>query len=210
MNETVQKIETDNDSEDQMEWFDSVKPGIDSKKVAIAGVFAALSIAFSFIAEYLPRHPGWGIAYFDPVSIIWIVSFLIGGFWIGSTTAIAGTLGLFIFDPTGIGPVFKFAATYPMILVPYLGLLVIKQADDGSNLSHLGKLSVLMFFGLLLRLAFMIPMNLQIVPLFVPDLTPEYIIITVILLNILQSVWDTIFPYLIVHKTGVFENYRMW
>ena len=45
-------------------------------EIAGAAIFSALSIAISalIIANPLlvPRVPGWYIAYFDPISIIWI------------------------------------------------------------------------------------------------------------------------------------------
>ena len=53
------------------------------KKVVTASVLAALSIAVAPIASFVPRIPGWGIALFDPVSIFWVVAFLLGGYWVG-------------------------------------------------------------------------------------------------------------------------------
>ena len=69
------------------------------KQVVIASVLAALSIAVAPIASFVPRIPGWGIALFDPVSIFWVVAFLMGGYWVGIMSAFAGTFGLFLYDP---------------------------------------------------------------------------------------------------------------
>ncbi|TXT57713.1 MAG: conserved membrane protein of unknown function [Candidatus Thorarchaeota archaeon] len=209
MNDTIQQLDGDSENEDHIEWFDGVTSGIDSKRVAAAGILAALSIAIAPVAEFIPRIPGWGIALFDPVSIIWIIAFLIGGFWIGIVTTLAGTMGLFLYDPTGIGPFFKIVATLPMIVIPYLGLKLRRQADSGSNLASPRKYTVLMLVALLVRLSLMVPLNIIIVPLFF-DWGIEQIVQYTVILNVLQSLWDALVPYLVVYPTGLYRHYGMW
>jgi len=104
------------------------------KKIVIASVLASLSIAIAPVAEIVPRIPGWGIAIFDPVSFFWIISFLLGGIWVGLVSTIAGTMGLFLYDPTAVGPFFKLVATLPMILVPWYGVRKLKNTVGGESL----------------------------------------------------------------------------
>jgi hypothetical protein len=104
------------------------------KQVVTAGILASLSIAVAPTASMIARIAGWGIALFDPVSLFWIAAFLIGGRSVGIISMSAGTLGLFLYDPTGIGPVFKFFATLPMILVPSAGVLRRKSQEGGAAL----------------------------------------------------------------------------
>ncbi len=55
-----------------------------TRNIGASAVFGGLSIVLAAItAPYLPRMPGWGIAFIDPVSIIWITAYLIFGFFTG-------------------------------------------------------------------------------------------------------------------------------
>ncbi len=181
-----------------------------TRKVAVGGVLGALSIALAYTASFIPRIPGWGIALFDPVSLIWIMAFLIGGIEVGMITTYAGFFGLFLFDPTGIGPVFKFLATVPMILVPWLAMEFSKKNVGGQHLSSARTFSKYMIVAFIIRLGIMIPMNLLIVPIFFGLTDVNFIITYTLILNSLQSLWDALIPFYVVHKTRIFENFRMW
>ncbi|MGY5875604.1 MAG: hypothetical protein RTU30_07650 [Candidatus Thorarchaeota archaeon] len=179
------------------------------KRVAIAGVLAALSVAISPIAASLPRY-GWGIAYMDPVSWFWIVAFLIGGIDVGLLSMTAGTVALFAFDPTGIGPFFKILATAPMIFIPWLAVELRGRKEGGKFLSRKGRFAALMALGYIGRLGLMIPMNLYLVPLFVPGIGILEIIIITTVLNAVQSVTDALVPFIVVFRTKLFDYFRMW
>jgi hypothetical protein len=181
-----------------------------TRKVAVGGILGALSIVLSATATFIPRIPLWGIALFDPVSLIWIIAFLIGGIEVGIITTYAGFFGLFLFDPTGVGPIFKFLATVPMILIPWLGTQFSKSQLGGKQLSSAKTLSMYMIIGFVIRLGIMIPLNLVMVPLLFGMTDVTFIITYTLVLNSLQSFWDAVIPYMIVHKTSLFENFRMW
>ena len=188
------------------------------KQVVLASVLASLSIAIAPIADIVPRIPGWGIAIFDPVSVFWIISFLLGGFWVGLVSTAAGTMGLFLYDPTAIGPVFKLVATLPMIVVPWFGVHKLRSVVSGETLSNTEGESLsrpkfyvtLMFIAFLLRLALMVPINLAYGAIALPFLTQEFIISYAIILNSFQSIWDALIPFLIVYPTGIFKTFKMW
>ena len=181
-----------------------------TRKVAVGGVLGALSIALAATASFIPRIPGWGIALFDPVSLIWIIAFLIGGIEVGMITTYAGFFGLFLFDPTGVGPVFKFLATVPMILVPWLALNFSKRSVDGELLSSGKTFGKYMVIAYIIRLGLMIPLNLLIVPLFFGISDVSFIITYTLILNSVQSIWDAVIPFYVVHMTPVFKHFRMW
>jgi hypothetical protein len=154
--------------------------------------------------------PGWGIALFDPVSIFWIISFLLGGYWVGILCTFAGTVGLFLYDPTAIGPIFKLLATLPMILVPWIGVKKLESGKAGKALSRPKFYAMLMGLAFLLRLVLMIPANLIYRAVALPFLTVEYMVVYAIILNAFQSLWDALVPFIIVYKTPIFENFGMW
>ena len=181
-----------------------------SKKVAVSAILGALSIALGATSSFIPRIPGWGIALFDPVSIVWVIAFLIGGIEVGIITTYAGFFGLFLFDPTGVGPIFKFLATIPLILMPWLGLKWSNRKNDGAFLSIRKYYARYMFVGYLVRLAIMLPLNLAIVPALFGISDVVFIIEYTLILNTLQSLWDTLVPFLIVYRTPVFQEFRMW
>ena len=180
------------------------------KQIVTASVLASLSIATAPIASIVPRIPGWGIALFDPVSIFWVVSFLLGGYWVGILCAFAGTGGLFLYDPTAIGPMFKLLATLPMIMVPWYGVKRLGNEAGGKTLSRPRLYATLMVSAFLLRLALMIPVNLFYRAIALPFLTVEFVLGYAIILNAFQSLWDALVPFVIVHRTQVFKSFGMW
>jgi len=183
----------------------------DIREIVIAGVLASLSIAVAPLGAVIPRIPGWGIAIFDPVSILWIVAFLIGGFRVGSVTMTAGTFGLFFYDPTGVGPIFKFLATASMIVVPWLAARRFSKTAGGKYLAGQRAYAGSMFAAFLVRLWLMISINLVVVPILAPGIfTAQGIIIFALILNTIQSFWDALIPYIVVYKTPVYDNFGMW
>ncbi len=181
-----------------------------TKRIAIGAILGALSIALSVTASFIPRIPGWGIAIFDPVSLIWIIAFLVGGIEIGMVTTYAGFFGLFLFDPTGVGPIFKFLATVPMILVPWVAMNFSSKQLDGTYLASPRTFSKYMVIAYCIRLGIMIPLNLLVVPLLFGINDVTFIVMYTLILNTLQSFWDAVIPFYIVHSTRLFENFRMW
>ena len=97
-------------------------------QIAGAALFCALSIVFAaFVTPFVPRIPGWGIAIIDPVSIIWVMCFLIFGARSGLLCCVLGTFGLMPFDPFApIGPLMKLSATVALIIVPIMFLKLYK------------------------------------------------------------------------------------
>jgi hypothetical protein len=181
------------------------------KKVALAGIMASLSLAAAPIASVIPRIPGWDIALFDPVSFFWIIAFLVGGIWVGMISVAAGTLGLFFFDPSGVGPIFKLLATLPMIVIPWLAVRFRGKDQGGIHLASPKLFSAAMIIGSFVRLIIMIPTNLVMVPiLYGPIWTAEFIATYAIVLNLSQSLWDSLIPYFVVHLSPIFERFGMW
>ncbi|WP_455367940.1 ECF transporter S component [[Eubacterium] cellulosolvens] len=195
-----------------------------SKAIAGAAIFGALSFVTSALtAPYLPRMPGWGIAFIDPVSIIWIICFLIFGFYTGLLCSIIGTFGLMFFDPfTPIGPVMKFAATLPILLVLYFGLRLKYKIPQGENLKSLRNYIPLCLGGAVIRIIVMTVANIL---LFTYVLSISYakfslggfsltswsaVIFVAVVINAEQSIWDCLLPYLAVHSTKIYDRFRFW
>ncbi|MHA2351782.1 MAG: hypothetical protein ACXAC0_02925 [Candidatus Thorarchaeota archaeon] len=182
-----------------------------AKQAALAAIMAALSLASAPIASVIPRIPGWDIALFDPISFFWIIAFLVGGCFVGIVTVFAGTVGLFFFDPSGFGPLFKILATLPMIVIPWLMVRYTTEEKEGKRLAVPMFYLVAMFAGTILRLLIMIPTNLVMVPfLYGPIWPADFIITYTMVLNLSQSLWDALIPYLLVHKSQIFEKFGMW
>jgi hypothetical protein len=198
---------------DEEDWqLSEVSPTSENvKKVALAGIMASLSLAAAPIASVIPRIPGWDIALFDPVSFFWIIAFLVGGIWVGMISVFAGTLGLFLFDPSVVGPIFKLLATLPMIVIPWLAVKFRGQDQGGICLAGPRLFSSAMIIATLVRLLIMIPTNLVMVPiLYGPVWTAEFIVTYALILNLSQSLWDSLIPYVTVHLSPIFERFGMW
>jgi hypothetical protein len=183
------------------------------KQVVTASVLAALSIAIAPTASMLARVAGWGIALFDPVSLFWIAAFLVGGRRVGIISMSAGTAGLFLYDPTAIGPVFKFLATLPMILVPWFGVQKLRVEEGGEALSRPMFYVSLMILAFVVRLAVMIPANFLYWGTILPTLnaaTINYILVVVLSINSVQSLGDALVPYLVIHPTGIYRHFGIW
>jgi hypothetical protein len=201
------------------------------KKVAAAAILASLSIAVSPVASMVPRVPLFGIAVFDPISLFWVIAFLVGGIWVGSVSMLAGVIMLNFFDPYPIiGPLLKFLATAPMILLPWLAVRGADREGKGGILSRVPLLGngieegtkggsmlsggylygVLMFLAFLVRLAVMVPVNLTVVPILWGVGDFAFIVGYTLVLNTIQSFWDAFLPFIVIHRTPVFKNYGMW
>jgi hypothetical protein len=212
---TSKMVEHELDDEDQngMDLIAGSDSAESVKQVVTAGVLAALSIAVAPTATMLARVAGWGIALFDPVSLFWLAAFLIGGRRVGIITMSAGTFGLFLYDPTAIGPIFKFLATLPMILVPWFGVQKLRAELGGEALSKPRFYFSLMMLAFVVRLAVMIPANFLYWGMILPTLDPAtivYILVVVLSINSVQSIGDALIPYLIIHPTGVYRHFGIW
>jgi len=181
------------------------------RKIAVGAILASMSIAVAPSVGFIARVAGWGIAFFDHVSIFWMVSFLIGGPLVGAISLFAGGIALFPFDPfSPFGPIFKIIATLPMMVVPWYGIKKLRSEVGGEVLSKPRFYVTLMFIALLLRLAIMIPINIAYIALVAPVFSIEMVINYGVILNVVQSLWDALIPFILVYPTGVFKHFKMW
>ena len=196
-----------------------------TRTIGASAVFGGLSLALAALtAPYLPRVPGWGIAFIDPISIIWITAYLIFGLTTGVVTSLIGTLGLMFFDPfTPIGPTMKFLATIPIILAFDLGLRLYKNAPySGESLKSLKRYIPLSLIGTVFRIVIMTFINILLflyifdlsyakINLFGTELSSwNAVIIVAILINAETSLWDCLIPYLISFSSKVYNIFRFW
>jgi riboflavin transporter FmnP len=193
-------------------------------QIAGAAIFGALSIVVSALTTpIIPRFPGWGMAFFDPVSIIWIICFLIFGPVAGILCVIIGSFGLLLFDPTGIGPLFKFMATIPLVIIPTVLLKLHKRKEGELNSPKLKAPKNYASTGIIaigVRIVLMIIANLIFFTFFAnlfewaetPGTTEAWmlIIIFAIIVNASQGALDLIIPYLVVYKTKLDEKFEIW
>ena len=184
-----------------------------NKSVILAGtaIFGALSIIISFEATFIPRIPGWGIALFDPISIIWIACFLVFGVEAGIFCSIIGAIGLMYFDPTApLGPFMKFVATIWHIIIPIVILKIMRKEVSGKHLESLKIYVPAELLAAAVRTAVMIPLNLILVPLFFGPMDVTFIITFTIIINITTAIADIIVPWIIIMPTKIYEKFGMW
>ena len=199
-------------------------------QISGASLFGALSLIVSIVTTpILPRVPGWGIAIIDPVSIIWILCFLIFGTRAGILCCVIGTFSLMPFDPfTPIGPIMKFSATMALIIVPILLLNLYKNEEgirNSQKIKNLRNYIVYGIFGVLLRIGVMMIANyLLFITLFAGELAfvsldfiglPGVsgwtaIIIGVIIINAETSIWDLLIPYIVVFGFKIDQKFEIW
>ncbi|MHA2300882.1 MAG: hypothetical protein ACXACD_07995, partial [Candidatus Thorarchaeota archaeon] len=102
-------------------------------------------------------------------------------------------------------------ATIPMIVIPWLVVKYREQDQGGIRLASPKLFIGAMSIATLARLLIMIPTNLVMVPiLYGPVWTAEFIVTYTLILNLSQSLWDSLIPYLTVHLSPVFERFGMW
>ncbi len=194
-------------------------------EVAGAAIFGAISLVTSvYITPIILRVPGWGFAFFDPVSVVWLTAFLIFGFRCGLMTLVIGSIGLYFFDPTGIGPLMKFFATIWFILIPYVFLrLKTKKKPQGTDLKALKHYIPSMLIAWAIRVPVMFILNIIVLRMWnlydivnlawlgLADVSGiSAILITVILLNTIQSIGDAVIPYLLVFTTKIYDEFKIW
>jgi len=182
-------------------------------QIAGGSIFGALSSVLSFLAPVLPRTPQ-GLAFFDPISIIWVIAFLIFGPLAGILASVIGMLTLMPFDSFApIGPIMKFAATFSLIIVPILVLKLYKSKSGERKSQVIKKPRNYIIYGSLgaiLRIVVMVLLNIWVYLLFFgPDGLEAYLIV-VVFINALQSLWDLLIPYLIVFGLKLDQSFEVW
>lgn len=199
-------------------------------QISGAALFGALSLIVSiFTTSFIPRVPGWGIAIIDPVSIIWIICFLIFGTKAGILCCVIGTFSLMPFDPfTPIGPIMKFSATFALIIVPIMFLKLNRNelgVRNSQKIKNLTNYVVYGVFGVILRIGVMMIANyLLFITLFaggLADVSLEFIGLPgvsgwkaiyfgVIIINAETSLWDLIIPYIVVFGFKIDQKFAIW
>lgn len=196
-----------------------------TRNVAVSAVFGGLSFVLSALTtSFLPRVPGWGIAFIDPVSIIWVTAYLLFGLPVGLMTSLVGTVGLMFFDPFApIGPLLKLFATLPLIIAFDLGMRALKfKPYSGGSLRPLrryvplslvgaaGRIVILTLMNVILFLT-MFSLNFAQINLFGIQLSSWDAVIAVsVLINAEQSVWDCSIPYLLCFSAKLYDQFRFW
>jgi riboflavin transporter FmnP len=194
-------------------------------QIAGGAIFGGLSAVVSFVLSPIinaSRIPGWQIAMFDPTSWIWIICFLIFGPLAGLISCATGSVGLLLIDPSGwVGPLFKFTATVPLILIPYF---VFKLKDSqklkkprnyifsgvaSTAVRILAMLGLNLLFFTTIWSAFFQFMSLEILGLGnITGLTAVLIFAPII--NFYTSVLDLVVPYLLVFLPKIDEKFDFW
>ncbi|HUX99697.1 MAG TPA: hypothetical protein VMV49_09100 [Candidatus Deferrimicrobium sp.] len=202
--------------------------------IAAGAIFGALSMALSPFTGSIPKiSVGWGMSILDPISIIWLICFLIFGWKSGLLASGIGTVGIALLSPEPVawlGALMKFSATISFIIVPtILAKLRDLKAIEFKRLKIYGSSSGL---AILLRCALMIPMNIffamgiyaaffgmslqEVINVMTIWLAPigltgwGAVILTIAVMNIWQSLWDIAVPYLVVFPTKIAESYATW
>ncbi|MFO8019948.1 MAG: ECF transporter S component [Promethearchaeia archaeon] len=180
-------------------------------QISGSAIFAALSITLAPLTSFIPRF-GAGMAYFDPISIIWISAFLIFGPWAGIFCSIIGTVLLFPFDPFApIGPLMKFVSTVILILVYTIGLRLYRE--DGTS-KKLKKIKNFLIWGIIATIAREIIMILLNIPAYIAITGGThglgFWLIGIAVTNPIQSLADLAIPYLLVYTTKLDEKFELW
>jgi riboflavin transporter FmnP len=183
-------------------------------QIAGAAIFGALSIALSFLSPILPRVPQ-GIAFFDPVSIVWVACFLIYGPMSGILCCVIGFIGLIPFDVSipVIGPLMKFCATIPLVVVPILLLRLYRQEKGVIRSQKLKKPRNYILCGAIaitVRVVVMVILNIVVYLSFFGSEGLEAWLVMIIIINPIQSIWDLLIPYLLVYGTKLDVKFKIW
>jgi len=200
-------------------------------QLAGGAIFGALSTVMAVVLAPIinaSRIAGWGIAMFDPTSWVWIICFLIFGTYAGLISCATGSFGLLLIDPSGwIGPVFKFCATVPLIIIPLL-ILKLREKDVTNSLKVknprkyvlTGVISIVVRIGAMIGLNFLFFVtvwgieNLPYVSLEVlglGDITGvAAVLIFTPIINLYAGVLDLAVPYFLVFGPKLDEKFGFW
>ena len=177
-------------------------------------IFAALSGVFAWMASILART-GIGMAYFDPISIVWVLALFIFGPIAALISSGAGMLLLMLFDPfSPIGPLMKFAATITLILVYIIALKLYKREQGVSKCEKLKPIKRFLILGVIatgIRIGVMIILNIIVyLGMGYPIAGLGAWLVTITILNAVQSIWDLAIPYIIVFGLKINERFKIW
>ncbi|WEU40732.1 MAG: hypothetical protein OdinLCB4_002065 [Candidatus Odinarchaeum yellowstonii] len=190
-------------------------------KIVGGAVFSAISIGLALsLSPIVPRVPGWGIAFIDPVSIIWVLCFLIFGLLAGLICSFSGFAALFYVDPfIPWGPLFKLTATLPLIIIPYILIKYFKnQEGEPLGLGFEKPSSYILFTlpAIAVRCAVMGVINIFFFMFILGEGAiiavgglPTILIIAVAI-NAEQSIWDLYIPWILTYPTKIYRIYKLW
>ncbi len=177
-------------------------------------IFGALSIVLALVLNPIinaSRIQAWGFALFDPTSWVWIIGFLIFGPIAGIISAVVGSFGLLIIDPTGIGPAFKFTATIPLIIIPTLLLKLWKTGTTNSKkLKDPKKYIFTGVISVVVRIGVMLIFNIVFFLVAFGGVDVPFVVVVVLIINTYTSVLDLVIPYLLVYLPNLDEKFEFW
>ncbi|MFW9939576.1 MAG: hypothetical protein ACFFFT_00950 [Candidatus Thorarchaeota archaeon] len=204
-------------------------------QVAGGAIFGALSTVMAITLKPIidaTRIANWGIAMFDPVSWVWIICFLVFGPYAGFISCVTGSFGLLLIDPSGwIGPLFKFCATIPLIIIPYLILKLWERDTINSKklknpkyyvitggLSIVFRIIVMIFMNYLFFITYWGLENLDyatLPPFFeifgLKEITGKTaVLIFTPVINLYAGVLDLAIPYFLVFGPKLDEKFGFW
>ena len=177
-------------------------------------IFAALSGVFAWMASILVRA-GIGMAYFDPISIVWVLALFIFGPIAAIISSGAGMFLLMPFDPfSPIGPIMKFAATITLMLVYIIALKLYKKEQGVIRSEKLRPIIKFLILGIIatgIRIGVMIILNIIVyLGMGLPIAGLGVWLVTITILNAVQSIWDLAIPYIIVFGLKINERFKIW
>lgn len=200
-------------------------------QLAGGAIFGALSTVMAVVLSPIinaSRITGWGIALFDPTSWVWIICFLVFGTYAGLISCLTGSFGLLLIDPSGwIGPVFKFTATVPLIVIPFLILkLWERNVTNSSKVRNPRNFALTGIISVIVRILVMIGMNflffvtvwgLDVLPhvnlevLGLVDITGvSAVLIFTPIINLYAGALDLAVPYFLVFGPKLDEKFGFW
>lgn len=184
-------------------------------QLAGGAIFGGLSIVLAFVLSPIINlskiQALWGMALFDPTSWIWIISFLIFGPIAGVLSSVIGSIGLWIIDLNPLGPVFKFTATLPLIIVPTLILKLWEENKLNSRkLKDPKKYALTGIISIAVRIGVMLVFNIVYIIIVFGGLDLVFVFAVVIIVNTYTSVFDLIIPYILVFVTRLYDKFDFW
>jgi len=186
-------------------------------KIIGAAIFGALSaVSYPLLKPLIDatRVPQ-GLALFDPISIIWVMCFLIFGPYAGVLCCLIGFVTLIPFDQSipVIAPFLKFSATIPLIIIPTLFLRLYKKRENNNRSQKLLKPLNYLVSGALsivVRIIVMVLLNIIVYLAFFGRAGLEAWLVLIVIVNTITSIWDLFIPYLIVKGLNLYKEFQIW
>ncbi|HEX8965357.1 MAG TPA: ECF transporter S component [Patescibacteria group bacterium] len=179
-----------------------IKKRLTTKEIALAAGLSAISAVLQLI-HIGYQSPQFGM-WIDIVAVTWIIGLFLFGLRMSFIVSLIGAIIITLFAPdTWLGASMKWLASFPVWFL--LGIWAIKKESAYSYYKSLKHLILPILFAMVIRCIIIIPVNYYYaIPIWTGLTAAKAMVIIpwyiIALFNIVQTIVDVAFAWIIVYK----------